>query len=106
MRPIGHCVHPVSLGSLARALEVIRFTRRRPGGHWVHPGSLNRILGVVEFIQGHWVCSHATWISFNSAGVVGFIHACLGCRWVHPGSLGSHAHLLRVVGYILCRWVH
>ena len=59
VRPTGSKVHPVSLGSLTRALGVDEFIHRiRFWGHWVHSvslGSLVHALRVIQFIQGCWV---------------------------------------------------
>ena len=62
IRPVGGCVHPCPLGSLACALGVVAFIR----GRWVHSGATRGSLrssvvvgftrvhpGVFEFILGH-----------------------------------------------------
>ena len=116
--PGGRRVHPCSLGSLGRALEVVGFIRVRNvhyGAPWgslgsfglvgfiqarhrrgrIHSGSLGsfgRAHGVVRFIRIH-------------SGLFGFIRACPGL-----GSLGSLRRALGVLGFLLARpgdrWVY
>ena len=124
VHPVGHWVHPRTLGSLGCTLWVIEFIRRRslgvhsvspwrslgsswvigltrvrPRGRWVLPGSLNSLefaLGVAWFIRCLWV----------ALGFDGFIRS-LWVHWRSPwGSLGSQGFALWVVGFNRCRWLH
>ena len=118
MSPMGHWVHPGSLGSLGCALVVVgfvwghscapwvsldsfgivRFTRVRPAGRWFHPESWGSLLCaqcVVEFVRGHWVLS-----SLGSSGSLG----------VYSGATWRSLGLSGVVGFTRVRsggrWVH
>ena len=63
-------------------------------------GSLARALGVVRFIRDRWVHSTEPWGSLGYSGVVGFTRARpVGMR-VHPVSLVSLARALCVDGFI------
>ena len=83
--PWGRWVHLWSLGSFLR-LGIFGFASMRPVVRAVHPmslGSLARALGVVGFIQGRWVHSFAPLGSLGSSMDVWFSWVCLWGRWVH-----------------------